>query len=142
GGERALGPSGALHRLGAGEVDAGADLAGACAEHDDDAVAARDHRLHDVLEQWAAAQRRELLGTAEARALARREDDAADQAPTSWMRPPARPSRPPSRPCRTATISARIDSAVSSDAVAPRSRPIGAASRSRSASVSPAASRR
>ena len=51
-------------------------------------------------------------------------------------------SRPPSRPWRAATTSARIDSAVSSLPIAPRSRPTGADSRSSSSSSSPAASSR
>ena len=51
--------------------------------------------------------------------------------------PPLWPSRPPPRPLRTATTSARIESAVSSGVTAPRSRPIGAAIRSISASVIP-----
>src|SRR5439155_1453152 len=78
------------------------------AEHDDDAVADCAHLRGRVLDERAAVELRELLGAAEAAALARGEDDAARQAPTSWMRPPARPSRPPSRPWRTATTSARI----------------------------------
>ena len=56
------------------------------------------------------------------------------QAGTSWIRPLRSASRPPSRPCRAATISAMIDSAVSSRAIAPRSRPTGADSRSSSSS--------
>ena len=119
--ERALLPVGADHDV--VQRDRRPDLVRAGAEHHDDAVAGVAHGGERVLEQRTPVERRELLGPAEAPPLARRQDDAGGQAPTSWMRPPARASRPPSRPLRTATTSLRIDSAVSSELVAPRSRP-------------------
>ena len=92
---------------------------------------------------WAErSELRELLAPAEATAGPRRQDEASDQAPTSWMRPRADESRPPSRPFRTATTSAMIESAVSSGVTAPRSSPIGAAMLSSSSSSRPAATSR
>ena len=87
------------------------------AEDDDDRIDRRhgEHRVDRVLQERAPVELGELLGRAEARRTARGEHDAADQAVTSWMRPPRRcDSRPPSRPRRWATISPMIDSAVSS----------------------------
>ena len=57
-------------------------------EHDHHAPDRRGgHRRSEVLEQRQAVELGELLRRPEARGGARREHEAADQAPTSWMRP-------------------------------------------------------
>ena len=143
-GGQALVPALAGARLRAVEVHGGGDLLHESAEHHDNAShRCGRHRPHGVLQQRPAVELRELLAPAEARAGARGEDE---------RRPITRPPRgsgradwdrrPPSRPFRTATTSDMIESAVSSGLTAPRSRPIGAATRSSSASSSPAASSR
>jgi hypothetical protein len=80
------------------------------AEDDDDPLdrGHPEHRLDRVIEQGPALKLDGELGAPEAPAPAGGEDEAADQAPTSWIRPAAVLSRPPSWPFRTATTSARI----------------------------------
>jgi hypothetical protein len=88
-------------RLRAHEVHPSQDLLGMCSEHDRDRIELGDRALrgNGVIEQGAPVELGEHLRLlAEPGAGAGGQDQAADQAGTSWIRPLLSASRPPSRP--------------------------------------------
>src|SRR5215216_3661371 len=105
----------------------------------------------NVPDEGFADEVEQLLRPAEAMRCARREDDGRDRmigaqrvqsaVAATWPRidPWAVVSGPPGRLWRTATISARMLSAISSGVSPPMLRPIGAWSRARCSSSTPAA---
>jgi hypothetical protein len=120
-----------------------ADGVGFVAEDEDDLVeAGGEGAIDDVGDDGLAAQVEELLGPAEAGGAAGGEDDGGDYSCTPRMLPVASVSGPPGRPWRMATISPRIEIAISSGVSAPMFSPIGPRTRARLSSVTPASSRR
>ncbi len=79
-GRLAVGPVGTDDDVGAAQVGLLADAVGVRAEHDDDGIERGhgEHRRQRVLDQRATVEPGQLLGAAEAAALARGEDDPAD----------------------------------------------------------------